>query len=93
MHYDLIGLSREFTSWHKKGWNMTSLDFKQFDAHHSLLDLMHVKSITGIKTEIYEKHMAMEGYAYPLLFQGNVILSRADRLMSGDYLTSFYGTM
>lgn len=94
MHYDLIGLSRVFSNWQRSGKYLVSIDFKQFDAHRSNIDLLHIKTLLGHKTSMFNEHMKYESYCYPLLFgvDKQIILDRADRLMSGDYLTSFYGT-
>lgn len=71
-----------------------SLDFEQFDSHRSLCDLNQFAIYIGSKTSIFSEHMRLESYAYPLIYgrTGQVILSEANRLMSGHYLTSAFGT-
>jgi hypothetical protein len=67
-----------------------SMDYSMFDTMISSTDIHKIKSKFGKDIGLKRIHMDLESFDYPLIDgkTKDVILSRADRLMSGDYITA-----
>jgi hypothetical protein len=67
------------------------LDYEKFDTTISSVDIHRVKQTYGKQyPEFYNTYMDYEDVDYPLLDSrtGTMIIQKADKLMTGDYLTA-----
>jgi hypothetical protein len=67
-----------------------SMDYSMFDTMISSTDIHKIKNRFGKDIGLKKIHMDLESFDYPLIDgkTREVILSKADRLMSGDYITA-----
>jgi hypothetical protein len=66
------------------------LDYKKFDTTISSLDVYRIKEKFGKFIGNYKWHLDAERYDYPLVNPTNkeIVVDKADRLMSGEYITA-----
>lgn len=71
------------------------IDYEKFDAHMSSIDVYRTKVKLARRTWFTKQHLNHERYDYPLYHKltNERIVQFANKLCSGDYLTSFMGTV
>jgi len=94
LNMNLYALSKRFSSWYKMNGKIVCIDYSKFDAHLSNIDVYFIKREFAKRTPITDMHLDRERFDYPLYYANNdiPIVDFANKLSSGDYLTSFIGT-